>query len=130
MCLGFAGSRIVTDQFWMATNLPQAGESGQDVNLAFVEAFLGDGLHDLLAAAAQFGQVKFALLVTKLAIAALLDAIGQIFGDVLFQAAQEQGPKPGRKTAAGAALGRCGVVAARFAGSETLLLAGDATRSD
>ena len=64
----------------VTANLAQPGKGGQHVDLALIEPFLGHGFHDLLAAAAQFGQVKFALFLAQFAIAALLDAIGQIFG--------------------------------------------------
>ena len=89
----------------MAANLAQPRERGEDVHLALVQALLGDGVHDLVAAAAQFGEVKFPLLVAERAIAPLLDAVGQILGDVLFQAAQQQRPQFGRKPAARDALG-------------------------
>ena len=94
----------------MAANLAQARERGEHVNLALVEPFSRDGLHDLLAAAAQFGQVKFALRFAQFAIAALLDAIGQILGDMFFQAAQQQRAQLGGKPAAGDALGGIGVL--------------------
>ena len=96
----------------MAADLAQARERGEHVNLALVETLFGDGLHDLLAAAAQFGQVKFALLFAQFAIAALLDAVGQILGDVLLQAAQQQRTQFGGKPPAGDALGDLGVFAA------------------
>ncbi len=72
------------------------------------------GLHDLVAAAAQFGEIKFPLLVAQRTIAALLDAIRQILGDVLFQAAQQQRAQLGRKPAARNTLGRLGLLATRF----------------
>ena len=67
---------------------------------------------DLVAAAAQFGQIKFPLLVAELAIAALLDAVGQILRDVLLQPAQQQRAQLGRKPPARDALGGLGVFAA------------------
>ena len=45
--------------------------------LPLIAAF-GHRVHDLLAAAAQFGQVKLALRLAQFAIAPLLDAVGQI----------------------------------------------------
>ena len=73
-----AGGGIVADQLRMAANLAQAGQRRQDVNGASLQAALGHGIHDLLAAAAQFGQVKLPLLLAQLAIAPLLDAVRQI----------------------------------------------------
>jgi hypothetical protein len=86
---------------WVAANLAQPREGGQHMYLALVQALLGHRLHHLLAAAAQFGQVKLALLVAKLAVAALLDALGQIFGHVLLEAAQQQRAQLGRQPAPG-----------------------------
>jgi hypothetical protein len=40
----------------MTANLAQARERSQHVHLAFVDAFFGDDLHDLVAAAAQFSK--------------------------------------------------------------------------
>jgi hypothetical protein len=68
----------------MTADLPQASKRGEDVHLAFVEALFLDRLHHLVAAAAEFGQIKFPLLVAERTIAAFLDAVGQIFRDVLF----------------------------------------------
>ena len=110
--LGLAGSGVVADQLRMAANLAQARERGQHMNLALVEAFFGDGLHDLFAAAAQFGQIKFPLLFAQFAIAPLLDAVRQIFGDVLLQAAQHERTQLGGKAAARDALRDLGVFAA------------------
>ena len=73
----------------MTADLAQPRERGEHVHLALVEAFLGDGLHDLLAAAAQFGEIKFPLFFAQFAIAALLDAVRQILRDLLLQAAQQ-----------------------------------------
>ena len=97
----------------MAADLAQPRERGQHVHLALVEALLLDGLHDLVAAAAQFGQVKFPLLVAERTIAPLLDAVGQILGDVFLQAAQQQRTQLGRKPFARDALGGFGFLAAR-----------------
>jgi hypothetical protein len=52
-------------------------------------------LHDLLAAAAQLGQVQLALVLAEFAVAALLDAVGQILRDLLLEAAQQQRPQLG-----------------------------------
>src|SRR6185436_9816253 len=82
-----------------------------------------DRLHDLVAAPAEFSEVKFALLVVKLAVAPLFDAIGQISGDVFFQPPEHERAQPGGKTAAGDALGRLDIfAAARFVYFEELLL--------
>jgi hypothetical protein len=67
----------------VATNLAQARERGENVNFALADPFFSDGFHHLLAAAAQFGEVKFPLFITQLAIAPLFDAIGQVFRDML-----------------------------------------------
>ena len=99
--------------------------------LLLLRPLLGDGLHDLVAAAAQFGQIKFALLVAELAIAALLDAVGQILGDVLLQAAQQQRAQLGREPAAGDALGGFGVLAAaRLVGLEEMFLVAEVAGLD
>ncbi len=74
----------------MAANLSQPRERGENVHLAFVQALFRDGGLNLVAAAAQFGEVKFPLLVAERTIQTFLDAVGQILGDVLFQAAQQQ----------------------------------------
>ena len=114
----------------MAANLAQPREGGQHVNLALVEALLGHGLHHLLAAAAQFGQVELALLVAQLAVAALLDAVGQILGHVLLEPAQQQRAQLGREPPAGDALGRFGVLAARLVGLGELLLVAEVAGLD
>src|SRR6058998_3362285 len=93
--LGFAGEGVAADEFGMAADLAQAGEGGQDMDFALVEALFQHGAHHLLAAAAQLGQVKLALLVAERAIAALLDALGQIFGDMFLEAAQKEGTEFG-----------------------------------
>ena len=98
----------------MAANLAQPRERGQHVHLALVEALLCDGLHHLVAAAAQFGQIQFPLLVAERTIAPLLDAVGQILRDVLLQAAQQQRAQLGRKPLARDALGGFGFLAARL----------------
>src|SRR5262249_37090394 len=103
---GFAGNGLVADQPWMAADLTQPGERGQDMNLAFVAAPLRNSLHDLLAAAAKFGQVQFALFFTQLAVTSLFNAIGQVFGHVLLEAAQEQRSQFRREPLTGNALSR------------------------
>ena len=114
----------------MAADLAQPREGGQHVHLALVEALLGHGLHDLLAAAAQFGQVELALLVAQLAVAALLDAVGQILRDVLLQPAQQQRAQLGREPAPGDALGRFGILAARLVGLGEMLLVAEVAGLD
>ena len=47
-----------------------------------------------LAAALQFGEIKFALALGEFAVEPLLDPVGQILRDLLFQAAQHDGPHP------------------------------------
>src|SRR5882724_10300758 len=102
---GFAGKRIVADEFGMAADLTQASEGGKHVNLALADTFLGDGLHYLLAAATEFGKIKFPLFIVQLAIATLLDAVRQIFGDMFFEAAQKQRAQFCGESAASDALG-------------------------
>jgi len=70
-------------------------------------------MHDLVAAAAQFGQVKLPLFVAERTIAALLNAVGQVLRDILFQTAQQQWAQPGREPFARDALDRLGFLAAR-----------------
>ena len=86
--LGLARNAVVADEPWMAANLAQAGERCQDVHLGLGHTLLLHGLHNLLAAAAQLGQVQFALIVVQFAVAALLDAVRQILGHLLLEAAQ------------------------------------------
>ena len=90
--LGFAGNGFIAHEPRMAANLAQARKSGEDMDFALGQAFFGNGLHHLLAAAAQLSQVEFALLGIQLAIATLLDALGQVFRHVPLEPAQEQGP--------------------------------------
>jgi hypothetical protein len=59
--LGLAGRTVVAYQFRMAADLAQARETSEDVNLAFVESLFGHRLQDLLAGAAQLGQIKLSL---------------------------------------------------------------------
>ena len=70
----------------MAANLAQARERGEDVHARLARRGVERGKH--LAAALQFGEIKFALVLGELAVEALLDAVGQILRDVLLQAAQ------------------------------------------
>ncbi len=95
--LGLAAGGVAADQRRMAADLAQPRERGQNVHLALVDALLLDHLHHLIAAAAQFGQVEFALLVAERAVEPLLDAVGQILRDVFFQAAQQQRAQLRRK---------------------------------
>jgi hypothetical protein len=108
--LGLAGSAIVTDELRVAADLAQAGKRCKDVNLAFVETFLRNGLQDLLAAAPEFGEIKFALGFAKFAIAAFLDTVRQIFRDLLFEAAKHEGAKLGGEPATSDALSNIGVL--------------------
>ena len=83
-------ARIVANEFRMAANLAQPGERGEHVNFALLHALFGDRLHDLFAAATKFGEVKFPLLLAQLAIATLLDTVGQVFSHLAFETAQHQ----------------------------------------
>ncbi len=84
-----------------------------------------------LAAAAQFGEIQFALFVAERAVAAFLDAVGQIFGDVLFQAAQQQRTQLGGKPFARDALDGLGVFAAfRLVGFEEMFLVAEVAGLD
>jgi hypothetical protein len=51
---------------------------------------VGQRLHDLIAAATEFGEVQHALGFAEVAVAAFLDAVGQILGDLLLEAAQHE----------------------------------------
>src|SRR6185503_9311679 len=81
--------------------LAKAGKSGQNMDLALIEAFFRDRLQNLLAAAPKFRQIQFALGFTQLAIAPLFNAIGQISSDLFLEPAQHEGaqfrgkPSPG-----------------------------------
>ena len=59
-----------------------------------------EGLHDLIAAAAELGEVKLALVLAEIAVAAFLDAVGQVFGDLLLEAAEHEGAELGGEPAA------------------------------
>ena len=75
----------------VTADLAQSREGGEHLHAAFGDAFGLDGLHDRVAAAAEFGEVKFALVRAQLAVVPLLDAIGQILGDLGFDAPQQDG---------------------------------------
>ena len=111
---GFAGSGVVSHELRVAANLAQPGERRQDVHFAFAQAVLADGLHDLLAAAAQFSQIKFALLFAERAIAPLLDAIRQVFGDLLFQAPKHERTQLGGEAAAARFFAQFGILTLRL----------------
>ena len=123
--VSFAGGGIVADQLRMTTNLAQSGQGSQDVNGASAQAAFGDGVQDLFAAAAQFGEVKFPLRFAQFAVAPLLDAVGQIVGHLAFEAAQHEGPQLGRKAAAGNALFVGGIFAAGLVFLAKFLLAAE-----
>ena len=72
----------------MAADLAQARKGGEDVHLGLVQALGLHGFHHLVAAAAEFREVQFALFLAQRTVAAFLDAVGQILRDVLLQAAQ------------------------------------------
>ena len=92
-------------------------------------AAFGHGVHHLLAAAAQFGQVELPLGLAQLAIAPLLDAVGQVARDFALEAAQQQRAQFGREAAAGDALFVAGVFAARLVFFAELLLACPGSRA-
>src|SRR5690242_6400246 len=92
------------------------------MDLALADAFFGDRFHDLLAAAAQLGEVKLALFVSKLAVTALFDAVRQIFGDVFLQTTQEKRTQLRGEPAAGDALGGFSIFAARLIGRGEMVL--------
>src|SRR5260370_22891163 len=100
------------------------------MDLAFVEPFFGNSLHDLLAAAAQLSQIQFALVVPQFAIAPLLDTLRQIFGDMFLEPAQEQRTQFGRKPFTSNALGRFGVFSPWFIGIGELFLVTEVARLD
>src|SRR5713101_4631698 len=106
----------------MTANLTQTRESRQHVNFALIYAFLGHGLHYLLATATQLGQVKLALLVTEFAVAALFDAFRQILRHILLHASQQQRPQFRREPSSRDALGRFGILSARLINFSELFL--------
>ena len=118
--VGLAAGGVAADERGMAADLAQARERGEHVHLALVQALRLDRLHHLVAAAAQFGQIQFALLVAQRAIAAFLDAVGQILRHVFLQAAQQQRAQLGRKPPARDALVGLGVFAARLVGFQEI----------
>jgi hypothetical protein len=112
--VGFSRGGIVADQLGVATDLAQTSERGQDVHFAFGEALFLDGFKDLITAAAQFREVKFSLRVAQFAVAPFLDAFGEIFGDLSFEAAEHEGAQFGGEPAAGNFLGPSVVIPAGF----------------
>src|SRR5690349_19295286 len=114
----------------MAADLTQTSEGGEHVNLALAESFFRDGFHHLLAAPAEFRQVKLALFIAELAIAALLDSFRQILRDMPFQTPEEQRTKFGREAAAGDALRRVSIFSSRFVRFRELLLIAKIARLD
>ena len=93
--VGLAAERVVADELRVAANLAQARERGQYVHLGFGEALLGDGLHDLIAAAAEFGEVELALGFERAAIDG--DVVGAWidFGPEFFDDLAVYGDAPG-----------------------------------
>ena len=128
--LRLAGGGVAADELRVAADLAQTRERGEHMYLALIEALLGHRLHHLLAAAAQFGQVKLALLFAKLAVAALFDAVRQILGYVLLEPAQQQRAQLGRQPASGDALRRFGVLATGLVGVREVLLVAQVARLD
>ncbi len=111
--VGLAAGGVAADERRVAANLAQARERSEHVHLALVDALRLDHFHHLVAAAAQLGQIQFALLVAERAIQAVLDAVGQILCDVLLQPAQQQRAQFGRQPFARDALDGFGFLAAR-----------------
>ena len=72
----------------MAANLAQARERGQHMDLALVKPFFSNCFHDQIAAAAQFGQVKFALFLAQLFVGRALR--GQCIGTAVVKALMEE----------------------------------------
>src|SRR5438876_964547 len=105
------GESLPTRSGWQQI-LAQPGERGEHVDFAFRHAFFGHRLHDLLAAATQFGQVEFPLVFTQFAIATFLDPVGQILSDLAFEPAQHQRPEFRSQPAARDLLGPGRVLAA------------------
>lgn len=95
----------------MTANLAEAGESGQDMDFAFGQAFVAHGLEDLLPAAAQFGQVKLSLFLAQFAIPAFFDAVGEILSDLALEAAEHERAEFGGKAPTGDFLGPGGILA-------------------
>ena len=88
--LARAEALLAAGERGMAANLAQAGERGEDVHARLAGRRVERGKR--LAAALQFREVELALALGELAIDALLDAVGQILRDLLFQAAQHDRP--------------------------------------
>ena len=63
----------------MAADLAQARKRGEHMHLALRKTVLAHSLHDLLAAASQFGEVQLPLLLVERTIAAFLDPVRQVF---------------------------------------------------
>ena len=66
--IGFTGGGVVAYECGVTANLAQSREGGEHLHSAFGDAFGLDGFHDRVAAAAEFGEVKFALILAEFAV--------------------------------------------------------------
>ena len=90
-----------SDERGMAADLPQAQQRGQDVEARFIELRIGLDVQQREARALEFGAVERGLFAVEFAEEILLDALGEVLGDLAFRAAQDEGPHPRGEPAAG-----------------------------
>ena len=85
----------------------------------------------LIAAAAEPEEIQFALIFAQRTIEAFLDTVGQILGDVLLEATQEERTELGGKAAAGNVAIGLGILATLgFIGIEELILGAEVAGLD
>ena len=98
--LGF-GFFVEAQQARVAANLAKAEEACEDVEAELVELLVGLGLEELGAGALDLGLVEFGLGAFHFYDEVLLDALGQVRGDLGFRAAQEKRTGAGGEAVAG-----------------------------
>ena len=67
------------------------------MDFALRQSFLLNGLKNFLSAAAQLSQIKFPLFGVQFAIAAFLNPVWEIFGNLSFQSAKHEWAQFGRE---------------------------------
>jgi hypothetical protein len=112
----------------VTANLPQPGERREHMHLAFRKAMLADRLHNLFAAATQFGQVQFALILTERTIAPFLNTVRQILCDLLLETPQHDRTQLRRKSLARNLLAKFRIFALRFVSLREVGLGAEITR--
>ena len=99
--LGAGRGGVGFDEARMTTDLAQAQERGEKMELLLGEFFLGFDAQEELLGALEFGAVEGLLFAFDFAEEVFFDAVGQIPGDLTLGAAQEEGPDARGQAAAG-----------------------------